>query len=168
MRSSGSDLSRVLSHIEVSIGPPTVWSSWPGGWPGEIATALIDAVFSARAVYRTKRGQGVYMRVAAWREGGTRTTFTLVDLVAEIRGADIPRWQSEFGSRQVAPSRPSTAPHGRSKVAAVLEAASALVSIGIRTAEDIDLGNVDEVKRTLRGVPGIGYATANYFLMLLA
>lgn len=162
-----SDLSKLVSHIDESIGPPAVWSKWPGGWPDEIATALVDAVFSARAVYRTKKGRGVYSRVAAWREADGRTNFTLEDLAAEIRAMGIRGWQLEFGSKQVAPSRSSSAPHGRSKAAAVLQAANALVSIGISNASDLDHGNADGVKHALRTVPGIGYATANYFLMLL-
>src|SRR5215203_2514757 len=28
-------------------------ASWPGGWPGEADTAIVDAVFSTRANYRT-------------------------------------------------------------------------------------------------------------------
>jgi hypothetical protein len=31
----------------------------------------------------------------------------------------------------------------------------------------IDLANAESVKQALRSVPGIGYATVNYFLMLL-
>jgi hypothetical protein len=34
-------------------------------------------------------------------------------------------------------------------------------------ASHIDAGNTEEVKQALRVVSGIGYATANYFLMLL-
>ncbi|MGI8937538.1 MAG: hypothetical protein ACR2JF_04845 [Iamia sp.] len=37
----------------------------------------------------------------------------------------------------------------------------------VRRADDITEDNVGQVKQTLRSVPGIGYATTNYFLMLL-
>jgi thermostable 8-oxoguanine DNA glycosylase len=42
-----------------------------------------------------------------------------------------------------------------------------LVANGINKAADVTSDNADAVKRIVRGVPGIGIATANYFLMLL-
>jgi hypothetical protein len=38
---------------------------------------------------------------------------------------------------------------------------------GFNKALQLNSGNADCVKRALQSVPGIGYATANYFLMLL-
>jgi hypothetical protein len=51
--------------------------------------------------------------------------------------------------------------------ATVLEAATALVAVGVSKDTQICDSNVAEVKQTLRSVPGVGYATTNYFLMLL-
>ena len=41
--------------------------TWPGGWPGEIEAALIDAVFSIRARYGTGEN-GVRGVVKRWRD----------------------------------------------------------------------------------------------------
>jgi 3-methyladenine DNA glycosylase/8-oxoguanine DNA glycosylase len=49
----------------------------------------------------------------------------------------------------------------------VREAAEALRKHGISTAADIGLGNTETVQRVLLSIPGIGGATASYFLMLL-
>ena len=65
------------------------------------------------------------------------------------------------------PRRPATAPLGRSKAAAVREAAWMLRQEDINIAGHITAGNTAAAKRVLQSVPGIGYATASYFLMLL-
>jgi hypothetical protein len=41
------------------------------------------------------------------------------------------------------------------------------VAVGVSKETQIDDSNAAEVKQTLRSVPGVGYATTNYFLMLL-
>jgi len=62
---------------------------------------------------------------------------------------------------------PSAAPGGPTKAAAVLEAAQKLVGIEVQEPADIADATVDRVKRAMRSVGGVGYATTNYFLMLL-
>jgi hypothetical protein len=52
-------------------------------------------------------------------------------------------------------------------VATVRQAAEALVRIGVTNAMQISVDNADMVWNVLTSVPGLGYATANYFLMLL-
>jgi hypothetical protein len=160
------DVEKVAAHITSSLGPPREWW-WPGGWPGDIEAALVDAVFSARAVYRSKNGKGIYANVAAWRAGRGRTAWSLGELIAEIDGVGIDAWALRFGNRQHSPTRPPSAPGGPSKAAAVREAAGALRAQGISTAADIGLGNAEVVQQVLRSIPGIGGATASYFLMLL-
>ena len=50
------DIAKVREHVKETIGEdPAQWTKWPGGWPGDIESALIDAVFSARAIYRSKQ-----------------------------------------------------------------------------------------------------------------
>jgi hypothetical protein len=160
------DAEKVTAHITSTLGPPGEWW-WPGGWPGDIETALVDAVFSARAVYRSKNGKGIYANVAAWRAGRDRSAWSLDELITEIDGIGIDAWAVRFGNRQHSPTRPPSAPGGPSKAAAVREAAGALRTQGISAAADIGLGNTETVQRTLASVPGIGQGTANYFLMLL-
>ena len=160
------DVEKVTARITSHLGPPSEWW-WPGGWPGDIEAALVDAVFSARAVYRSKNGKGIYANVAAWRAGRDRTDWSLDELIAEIDGMGVDAWAGHFGNRQHSPTRPPDAPGGPSKAAAVREAAGALREQGINTATDIGLGNTETAQRVLAAVPGIGRGTANYFLMLL-
>ena len=62
------DAASVMTHIAETIGTnPEGWKRWPGGWPGDIESALVDAVFSARAIYKTKDGRGIYARVVDWQ-----------------------------------------------------------------------------------------------------
>jgi hypothetical protein len=160
------DVEKVTARITSHLGPPSEWW-WPGGWPGDIEAALVDAVFSARAVYRSKNGKGIYANVAAWRAGRDRTDWSLDELIAEIDGMGVDAWAGHFGNRQHSPTRPPSAPGGPSKAATVREAAGALREQGINTATDIGLGNTETAQRVLAAVPGIGRGTANYFLMLL-
>lgn len=149
------------------LGTPEEWGRWPGGWPGDIESALVDAVFSARAVYRSRRGRGIHADVTRWREARSRSEFTLKALLDEIDAVGPPKWAERFGNSQNSPSRPASAPGGASKAAAVRQAACLLQRKRVSTDSDIDSENVELVKKTIRRVPGIGYATTNYFLMLL-
>ena len=119
------DIVMVTAYITGNLRPPIEWR-WPGGWPGDIEAALVDAVFSARAVYRSRNGKGIYANVAAWRAGRRRTAWSLDELIAEIDGMGVDVWARHFGNRQHSPARPSSAPGGPSKAATVLQAAEAL------------------------------------------
>jgi hypothetical protein len=161
------DLKAVLAHIREAIGASPNWTEWPGGWRDDIESALLDAVFSARAVYRSKHGRGVHSLVVTWQQKRTRTQSTLSALSAEIDAIGPDAWAEAFGSMQWSPSRHPDSPGGPTKAAAVREAAAALVQANIMSAGDINTENAEKVKTVLRGVDGIGYATSNYFLMLL-
>jgi hypothetical protein len=68
------DAARVMAHIAETVGTnPAGWARWPGGWPGDIESALVDAVFSARAVYKSNHGRGIYFKVVAWQRRRTST-----------------------------------------------------------------------------------------------
>jgi len=158
----------VLNRIDATITrDPAQWQAWPGGWRGEIGTALVDAVFSARARYTTEHGKGVKPLVDAWRAGAGGATSSLRALIEQIDSLEVAGWAERFGSRQHAPRRASTAPEGPLKAAAVREVAGNLGRIRIDTAADITDGNVGAAKAAMRSVSGIGFATTNYFLILL-
>lgn len=162
------DIAKVREHVEATIGSdPEHWAMWPGGWPGDIETALIDAVFSARAIYLSKHGRGISRTVADWQAARTRSASSLYALLCEIDAVGVPAWASTFGNLQRSPRRGTEAPNGPSKAAAVREAASKLREAGINIADDIDISTVVTAKGALRSVSGIGYATVSYFLMLL-
>ena len=157
----------MLAHVHATIGEPSNWGKWPGGWPGDIEAALVDAVLSARAVYRSKRGRGIYANVVDWRDARDRRNWALDALIAEIDAAGVSNWARKFGEPPGVPAPPSFRAIRLLKAAAVRHAASALREHGINEASQIDINNVKGVKLALRSVPGIGYATSNYFLMLL-
>jgi hypothetical protein len=161
------DVTRILAHIAETIGTdPKGWVRWPGGWPGDIESALVDSVFSARARYKTKNALGIYARMLTWQATRGRQAYSLPALLAEI-GSDVDGWAKRFGNCQHSPGRPVSAPFGPMKAATVREAAEALARHGVTTAQQITASNADDVWKVLLSVPGVGYATANYFLMLL-
>lgn len=91
------DVAKVREHVEATIGSdPEQWTKWPGGWPDDIESALMDAVFSARAVYRTKHGRGIYRNVDDWQKRRERVTFSLDALIAEINAVGVPAWGSQL------------------------------------------------------------------------
>lgn len=162
------DIAKVREHVRKTIGEDAArWTKWPGGWPGDIESALIDAVFSAQAIYRSKQGRGISRKIADWQARRTRSAFSLAALIAEIDGVGVSAWASAFGNLQVSPGRRANAARGQSKAATVREAAGKLREEGINIAAAIDSETAATAKTTLRSVPGIGYATSNYFLMLL-
>ena len=154
------DTARVLGHVHATIGKPEHWAQWPGGWPDDIESALVDAVFSERSVYQSGRGRGIYASVVAWQHTRNRRIYSLGALLAEIDAAGVPGGRTVFGNHQVAPRRPATAPLGRSKAAAVREAAWMLRQEDINIAGHITAANTATAKRVFQSVPGIGYATA--------
>lgn len=151
--------------------PPSV--SGPTGLNGQVAGQGTSRrpwlmLSSPRgAIYRSKRGRGIYPKIVAWRQARLRQSWTLDALVAEIDTVGVADWARKFGSLQVSPHRPASSPFGRTKAATVRQAAAALHEWGINHASQISGSNAADTKLTLRSVPGIGYATANYFLMLL-
>jgi hypothetical protein len=168
MKSLDADLDKVIAHIDSVLGPSREWKAkWPGGWPGDIESALVDAIFSARAVYRSSSGRGIFANVTDWRAARGRQSWSVEALIAEIDKAGIGQWADDFRNHQYSPTRPATAPGGPTKAATVRQAAGVLRDLGINEASQIDLASTGEVKQALVAVPGIGAATVNYFLMLL-
>lgn len=159
---------QILEAVAAGPGGPADWQRWPGGWRDEIDTALVDAVYSARATYKTKDPKrGVLAAVNRWRDARS-TTGSLRTLVAEITRLGPAAWAVEFGNEQWAPSRPASAPGGPTKAAAILESADLLVAtLGVDRAQDVTADTVTDVRACLRRVGGIGVATSSYFTMLL-
>ncbi|KQP82167.1 hypothetical protein [Aeromicrobium sp. Leaf291] len=130
---------------------------WPGGYPEEIESALIDAVFSIRAKYGATPDVGVRRVVARWREA---------------RGVDRPD-DLTFLAGQAGPSLGAVASNrsttgGRPKVDVVDEAAGRLVEEGVVHA--IDLADPERrlaAKWAYIGTKGLGPVTWSYFSMLL-
>jgi hypothetical protein len=140
------DLELVLDHIsELSDAMP----AWPGGWPGEIEAALIDAVLSIRANYG---GPENGVRGAIRRYRGDRTK--LNDLAR--LGRTDPERLAEAVGRQLTGGRP--------KSEVIVDAAQRLMAAGVRCADDL---NPRLHKRAYVSTRGLGPITWSYSCMLL-
>ncbi|RBP64919.1 hypothetical protein DFO66_10525 [Brevibacterium sanguinis] len=147
----------MLKHVQVV--PEENFAVFGGGWPDEISTSLVDAVYSIRAQYRSNTpGRGVLNRLNSFRHAHGQVVNDLGKLIA-LGGSAI---ESEMGISQTSQ---------RTKSSAVIEAAESLVELGINSGEDFrryahDHG-VDELKRAYVRVRGLGWVTFEYFSMLL-
>ncbi|WP_020143923.1 hypothetical protein [Terracoccus sp. 273MFTsu3.1] len=146
------DLDVLHDYVVETIGssPP----EWPGGWATEVEAALIDAVFSVRARYGSrKRLTGVYGAVVRWRDS---------------RGepADDLRALAYFDETNLRTLTNSGKISGRYKAAIVIQAAQALVAVGVVHAEDVST-RLPEARAAYLSVKGCGPVTWSYFRMLL-
>lgn len=162
-------LELLLGHMSQTIGHvPASWPQRPPGYPGQVEAALIDAVFSLRAVYGQSSSVGPRAVVERWRRVVDRpldSLRSLVDDVDRMGGpGEFPRVLKHDGvAVPSAPDRPS-------KALAVYTSASALVDAGVIDASDAVKMRSTEPKRLLRAVQtgrGVGPQAATYFLMNL-
>lgn len=131
------------------------FTDYGGGWPDEIATALIDAVFSIRARYRASDpAAGVIGRVRTFRAEEE----SVVDDLAELR---------DLGSDRIRELMGATVTARRQKAEVVIDAAEAFTQRGIVHATDFLAADRLEMKRVYTGVHGLGWVTFEYFTMLL-
>ena len=125
-------LPAVVRHVIETIGAdPAGWSEWPGGWPDEIGTALVDTIYSARTVYKSKRGRGIHPLITAWRDDQSASAVSLRLLSREIHERSPASWAKRFGNSQTSPGRPTNAPGGPTKAAAIMQAAETLVGLDV-------------------------------------
>lgn len=162
------ELVRVVEHVTECLGERDTWVLYPGGWPGEIEVALLDAIFSANARYGRPRAPGrgptgVFKVIENWRT--ERGTEPLDDLSAMIEVADSigPEHMPDLlGNRQFVPG-------GRlRKGVAIYEAAKGLRDVGVEHAADLaDSATQTNAAAAYSAVPGLGWVTFDYFLSLL-
>ncbi len=139
------------------------WRPYPGGYPGQIELALIDAVFSIRARYGQaadeatgREATGVRAVVDRWRKrDGAPTSF---DDLGVIASTDVTEFTRLLQNRSVT-SR-------QLKSEAVHQAADRLAQAGIRTTADFR-ANLSVAKREYTAVRGLGRVTFSYLGMLL-
>jgi hypothetical protein len=132
-------------------------AEYGGGWRGEIGTALVDAVFSIRARYQTKDpAKGVHGRVQNFRDLHPGATDDLRALTA-------------LGPTVIADVMGATKTGRRAKGECVLEAAQRLLALdpSVATAQELERADQAAIKAAYTGVPGLGWVTYEYFLMLL-
>ncbi len=161
---------KTLTSIAETIGAKSTWVPYPGGYPNEVAAALLDSVFSLRAVYGSSPDTGVRRIVTNWRShvGQVRTLNSLSEFVVDVDAAGgTESLKSILGSNAVAVPNSKDKP---TKAAAVYGVARTLVEFGVDTADEVRKANVDQPAELFRAIVrerGIGDAGATYFLMLL-
>ena len=142
-----SDIDVLESHVLDKIGESP--DAWPGGWPGDADAALIDAVFSVRARYGNRaNGTGVYGAVTRWQKhrGGNGDDLTVLGSV----DASALREMTNNGKIS-----------GRFKADIVIEAARALVTVGVVHASDFE-DRMAEARAAYLSVKGCGPVTWAY------
>ncbi|MGG5259096.1 hypothetical protein [Phycicoccus avicenniae] len=153
---SDEDVMVLAARVRSTVGDQL--PAWPGGWPGQVELALIDAIFSIRARYgqpgtEGRPSTGVLAVVERWSEhrGGP------ADDLLRLREMDIQRLTHILSNKAKS--------GGRTKAAVVVDAASRLSEVGLRHASDFT-GSAEQ-KAAYIGVPGCGGITWAYFGMLL-
>jgi hypothetical protein len=154
----------VRSRVSAVLPPQLEWSM-RDGWKNEIESALIDAVFSARARYGGGT-TGVRGIVARWRRQPDNEQRSMDDLTELVRVAGDPSaFADTLGNHQLVPGHGS----GRStKASAVLGVARDLLAIRVLHADDVRArGDDAELRRAFTRTKGVGGVTFRYFGILL-
>ncbi|MBM7808326.1 hypothetical protein JOD57_004163 [Geodermatophilus bullaregiensis] len=148
------DVRALRAYVAEHLGDELV--EWPGGRPGEVEVALVDAVMSIRARYGRPglAPTGVHRAVAAYRRLRGEGMLDDLGALAAIDPADMGR---AVGSQRTG---------GELKAEAIVRAAAALAAVGVVRADDVQPGD-ERQKRAYTSVRGLGWVTWEYFGMLL-
>lgn len=149
------DVRRVIERI-TQVFPKSEWPPRREGWPGQIELAILDSIFSLRARYGGPTS-GVRGLVQTWRDhrnvavcDDVEALSAYVDRADELAGI--------LSNRQVLSG-------GHLKAKGAAEVAKTLACVGVRHAADVT--GEDEQRRAWSSVPGLGWVSWSYFLMLL-
>lgn len=134
-------------------------ATFPGGYPGNIELALLDAVLSIRAKYGTWPTTGVGRRVMAYRElrASSQAGEVICDDLAVLADFDRDSLGDVVGRQEVS---------GVPKVDVIQNGARALADAGARHTADLK-ANPEDYKSAYTSVRGLGPVTWSYFGMLL-
>ncbi|MHA7263460.1 hypothetical protein ACX80W_09695 [Arthrobacter sp. TMN-37] len=136
--------------------PAEHFGVWPGGWPGQVGMALVDAVYSIRATYRTTNPEkGVLGRVKIFRE-------TYPDAAKDLKSLQ------SLGEEPIRGIMGNGKTGGRYKSECIIEAAENFLSLDRPVRRTTDLCERDpNHRRAYTRVKGLGIVTYEYFTMLL-
>jgi hypothetical protein len=147
------DVALLVSAVNLAV--PGDWPEWPGGWPGKVEAALIDAVLSIRATYGQSHN-GVRGAIERWR--AARDGSALDDLTV-LASCDPGQLADTIANHQKLSG-------GSLKALAITQAARNLLDAGVRHAADLAQPAAPH-KQAYTKVRGLGPVTWEYFLMLL-
>jgi hypothetical protein len=136
--------------------PEENFNAWPGGWPDQVGMSLVDAVYSIRAVYKTKNAaKGVLGRAKAFRDAHPDATNDLKRL-------------RDLGEKPIRQIMGNGRTHGRYKSECIIEAADNFLSLKPPVSIAAHLQAIDpNHKWAYTRVRGLGDVTYEYFTMLL-
>ncbi|WP_324642361.1 hypothetical protein [Pseudarthrobacter sp. LT1] len=152
------DEQRAIAAVAKALGsiPEKDFSAWPGGWPDQIGVSLVDAVFSIRAVYKTKHpAKGVLGRAKLFRDAYPDAANDLECL----RNLGEKRIREVMGNGKTV---------GRFKSECIIEAADNFLSLTppVRSATHLHALDPDH-RSAYTEVKGLGDVTYEYLTMLL-
>jgi hypothetical protein len=151
MTTDDPDLAALLRHIASTL--PDLRQPWPGGWPGQIELALLDAVLSIRARYGSPT-TGVRRRITLYSTHRGNDRADDLGVLAAYRPEDL---------AQIIDNHARTS--GQLKAAAIVNAATALLAVGVHHADDLDPTDTTQ-RAAYCSVAGLGPVTWSYLLML--
>lgn len=131
MSSLAVDVDQLIAELDAA---NPAWADWSGGWPGEIEVALIDAVLSIRATYggSTTGVRAAIERYRQWRAAEHSDNGALDDLA--LLATLTP-------DQLVLVLRNRQRTMGGTKAEAIVEAAKALVAVGVESSFDLDVAS---------------------------
>lgn len=161
-----SDTSAVVAHVRNTLGPQRSWTQFPGGYEGDIESALIDAVFSTRYSYDTEYGRGLRPKILAWQAARVRGPAgpSAAALLAEMTAAGGPSaWAESHFTLHVS----GRGARKRLKAEVIQDAALMLVWQKLDNASAVTPASVGTFMDLLEAMDGIGLTSARYVAMLL-
>ncbi len=163
------DIEQLRAACERDLGDPALWPE-PTSYPESLALCIVDAIYVTGARHLTV--DRIVERYRGYRAGqggdadadGARELLATVD---ELGGAE--QWASQIGNRRPT----STTKNAPLRAVALVEAAKALVALGVRTAEELrtvvrDSERAEAARAAWCAVPGQRSGFTWAYLGLLA
>lgn len=151
------DIERVIIAISMI---PKPWPKWPGGYPGRLDLALVDAVMSIRFRYGRARADGTWTgaRGAVLRYEKHTQEISAPERMTYLASQDPVALERILNRQKVHA--------GKTKAFAIIEAAKRFTELGITEPTHLDPTDADH-RALYLGVSGLGPVTWEYFTMLL-
>jgi hypothetical protein len=151
------DLKKLLLAINAM---PTPWTKWPGGYPGRLDLALVDAVMSIRFRYGRERADGTWTgaRGAVMRYQKHSEHIDGQDRMRHLASQDPVALEKILNRQKVQA--------GKTKAFAIVEAAKRFTAIGVTEPDHLKPESAEH-RAQYTGISGLGPVTWEYLTMLV-
>lgn len=127
------EIDQLRTSCERDLGAPAGWPE-PTAYPKSLALCIIDAIYVTGARHQTVEKVVERYRSHRAGQGGDADTDGAADLLASVHEVGGPEpWASTIGNRRPT----STAKNAPLRATALVQAAQALIELGIETAADL-------------------------------